>query len=64
MGEETDGSLVVQSSSRFDGVIVASEKSVSLWVPLFDLTGNHVRGVLLAPKMLKLMRIVTGTLGD
>ena len=48
----------------FSGVIVESEQSVPLWGPLFDLMGNHVQGVLLAPEMLTLMRLVSGTLGD
>ena len=64
MGDETDDKRFVQSSSRFSGAIVASEQSVPLWGPLFDLTGNHVHGVPLAPDMLTLMRLVTGTLGD
>ena len=34
------------------------------WGPLFDLTGNYVKGVLLVPEMLTLMRLVTGMLGD
>ena len=51
-----------KSSLRFAGVIVASERSMPLWGPLFDLTGNHVQGVLLAPEILTSMRLVTGTL--
>ena len=45
LGEEMDENLVVRSSLRFSVVIVASERSVPLWGPLFDLMGNHVQGV-------------------
>ena len=45
VGEETNNTLVVQSSSRFNGGISASEQSVPRWGPLFDLTGNHVQVV-------------------
>ena len=37
---------------------------MTLWVPLFDLAGNHVQVVLLAPDMLTSMRLVMGTLLD
>ena len=53
----------MQSSLRFSGVIDASYQSVQLCGLLFDLTEKHVQGVSLAPEMLTLMRLVTGTLG-
>ena len=53
----------MQSLSCFSGLTVASERSVPLWGPLFDLTGNFVKGVSLVPEMLILMSLVTGTLG-
>ena len=54
----------MRSSLRFYGVIVASEQSVTLWSPLFDLMGNHVQVVLLAPDMLTSMMLVKGLYGD
>ena len=42
---------------------VAKEQSGSLLGSLFDLKGNYVQGVSLVSEMLKLMRLVTGTLG-
>ena len=43
------------------GVLVPS---VTLWGPLFDFTRNYVLGLLLLPKILTSMRLVTGTLED
>ena len=63
VGEETDENLVVQSLSRFAGVIAASERSVPMWGPMFDLTGNHVQVVLLVPEMLTSMRLLKGSFG-
>ena len=37
---------------------------MSRYVPLFDLTGNHVQVVLLGPEMLTSMRLVKGLFGD
>ena len=50
--------------SRFAGVTVALDLSVTLWNPLFDLTENYVQVLFLVPEMLTSMRFVTGTLGD
>ena len=64
LDEEMNKNWVARSSSRFYGVIFASEISVPLWGPLFDLKGNHVWGVLLAPEILTYMRLVSETLED
>ena len=62
--EETEENRVTRSLCRSDGVTGALGLSVPLWGPMFDLTGNYVLGVLLVPKMLILIRLVTGTLED
>ena len=54
----------MRSSLRFSGFIDASERSVPRWDPLFDFTGNHVQGVLLAPEMLTSVRRVKGLFGN
>ena len=64
VGEETNENLVMQSLSRFVVGIAASERSVPRWVPLFDLTGNHVQVVLLEPNMLTSMRLLKKLFGD
>ena len=64
VGKETDDNYVVRSSPLFTVLIAESERSVPLWVLLFDLTGNHLQVVLLAPEMLTSMRSVKGIFGD
>ena len=53
MVAETDKNLVAQSFSCSAGVTGVLGLSMTLWGPLFDLTGNYVLGVLLVPEILK-----------